>query len=111
MSPQQAVENKDRTWKEILQDPQWENRGIGVEYRLDDLLTLYHYDFKGLADILQQPPDGAGHEAPAVEVDSKEKGSPLHPGSNGQSPEALSPYSEGELLAFARLQGYLSERR
>src|SRR4051812_4500053 len=53
MSPQQAAENKDRDWEEILQDPEWENRGIGLEYRLDNLLTIYHYDFKGFADILQ----------------------------------------------------------
>jgi hypothetical protein len=110
MSPEQAEENKDRAWREILQDPEWENRGIGLEYRLGDLLTIYHYDFKGFADILQQPPDGAGHEASAVEVRAKEKGSHLHEGPNGEGPEPRSPYSEGELLAFARLQAHLSHR-
>jgi hypothetical protein len=107
MSPEQAEENKDRSWKEILQDPEWETPGRVVENRLSSLLTIYHYDFKGFADILRQPPDGAGPGASAVEV-GKEKGSPAQDVANGQSPEALSPFTEGELLAFARLQGYLA---
>jgi len=108
MSPQQAVENKERDWDEILQDTEWENRGIALADRLAALLTIYHYDWKGLSELLQRPLDRGGHAEPAFETRDKGKVSPLP---NGSSAEPQSPFSDGELRAFSALQGYLSQPR
>jgi len=88
MSPDQAVQNKDRSWKEIFQNTEWKNRAIAVEDRLTSLLTLYHYDWKVLTEWLHQPLDGGSHAT-----------QPL-----GSPPEV-------EPLAFATLQAYLSQTR
>src|SRR2546423_288558 len=54
MTRQQARRNQERTWAEILADPEWEDKGSWVEGLLHDALASFQYDWEGLAEYLHQ---------------------------------------------------------
>jgi hypothetical protein len=110
MSAQQAAQNKDRDWEEILEDREWQERGWWLEGKLHEILTLFHYDWKELAEYLHQPQAADGQEAPSRVARPKGKVIPLRCRPNGQDANLLlNLLAEGGPESLPALLVYLSE--
>ena len=53
LSAADATEQKDTTWTELFKNKELEENAWWVEGKLHDLLALFDYDWKALADRLQ----------------------------------------------------------
>ena len=54
LSSDEADNQKNKNWEAILKKKEWEENGWWIEGKLHDLLSLFDYDWKALAERLHQ---------------------------------------------------------
>jgi hypothetical protein len=89
LSARQAARRKQDDLKEILKDPEWADNALGLEGNLVILLSLHHYDWHALAELIRE----ASVKTPADESSrpSRRKGETkrLPSAPNGDPPDLL----------------------
>ena len=63
MSTDEANSQKNKDWGAILENKVWEENGWWVEGKLHELLALFDYDWKALAERLHQSAPANGEES------------------------------------------------
>jgi hypothetical protein len=62
MSADEANSHKSSRWEAILDNKEWAENGWWVEGKLHELLALFDYDWRALAEWLHQTPQGDEEE-------------------------------------------------
>jgi hypothetical protein len=109
MSADEANRQKDESWEAILKRKESEENGWWVEGKLHELLTLFDYDWKALAERLHQPLQA--NEKAATRV-TRRKGDIVQlqyaPGGEGTE-ILLNQLAQGGPRSFSALLAYLSD--
>jgi len=66
VSADEANGQKNKSWEAILKNKEWEENGWWVEGKLHELLALFDYDWKALAERLHQNVRASGEELTRV---------------------------------------------
>jgi hypothetical protein len=66
MSAKEAAREKDTSWSAVLKKKEWEENAWWVEGKLHDVLALFDYDWKSLADRLHHGADAQREEQSRV---------------------------------------------
>jgi hypothetical protein len=62
MSLDEAHRQANSSWEALLKNKEWQEHGWWVEGKLHDLLALFDYDWRALAERLHQNAQASGHE-------------------------------------------------
>jgi hypothetical protein len=107
MSVKEAREKKSQEWDTILQDRDWSEKGWWLEGKLHELLSLFAYDWKALAEHLCNLQAQAQGEEPNHVTGPKGTVERSWYGPNGEGTERLlnllalsGPESLSALLAY-----------
>jgi hypothetical protein len=108
LSADEANGQKNESWEAILKRKEWEENGWWVEGKLHELLALFDYDWKALANRLHQTVQANGEELTRV---TRPKGDivklPYGPSGDG-SEVLLNQLTKAGPQSFAALMAYLS---
>lgn len=108
MSADEANTHKNESWEAILAKKEWEENGWWVEGKLHELVTLFDYDWRALAEQLHQTVQANGEELTRL-TRPKEQIAKLQCAPNGDGSEALlNRLTEGGPQSFSALIAYLS---
>jgi hypothetical protein len=108
MSAEEASRQKDKNWEVILEKKEWEENGWWVEGKLHELLALFDYDWRALAERLHQAGPANGEEFNRVPRPKEDMArQPYLPSGDGTE-VLLDQLTRAGPESFAALLAYLS---